>query len=240
MNKDETKNATVATEQSPQSQPVAAAAAPDPTPDAGTPAAAPPADGEGCEAVTVVILASDPAHAELAARSVRHNLIGVDGDIHIVPCAGTKTDIETLMEHLPDVQTERIVLMYDNMVILQPTTIYELGCRRGRLTPKGVELGETHTPHLMHKSVLCRMLPYLKEMFPHANIMLEYDNYARPAVSPVIMREWNRDNWLLPVVSAAPSPGVIRQWARTQRFMLIETSPWPQSVLEFLNQRFPA
>ena len=220
--------------------PMAVIDTPDATSDAGTSLDGPPSDGEGCESVTVIIIATDDSHGDLAARSVRENLYEVDGEIKIVYNDKNESTIEMLTKCLPDVKTERIVLMYDNMIILNPVTIYEIGCRRGLLTPNGVELGEMRTPHLMRKSVLCKLLPYLKEQYPYADIMLEYDNYARPGVAPVIMREWNRDNWLLPVVSASPAPDILRQWAITQRFMFIETNPWPQSVLEFLNERFPA
>lgn len=200
-----------------------------------------PRDGKGCEAVTVVIIAHDAKHGELMARSVMANLRGADADIQLVTDEHLKeTDAETLLAHLPYVETERLILMTEGMVILNPVTICEIGCRRGELTEKGVTVGENRTPKLMHKSVLEKMLPEMIATYANFDPLLEYDEYARPQVAPVIMRPWNQDNWLLPVVSKNPPIEALQKWAQTQRFAWIAPHSWTDTVVKFLEERFPA
>jgi len=243
MKEDESKNTPTATEEQPENaQSVATVAAPDDTTPSGGEVERPddPRDGEGCEAVTVVIVETSEPHALMAARSVKQNLVGADVLAAVLEVDPQMTLIEALLRFVTEVtSSERIILMTDSMLLLNPTTIHEIGCRRGVLTDKGVALGEERTPKLMYRSVLLRLLPYLKDNYPHASIFLEYDQFARPEVMPLLMRPWNQDNWLLPVVSAAPKPELLRQWARTQRFMYVKPEAWPKTLVEFLEERFP-
>ena len=222
---------------------VADAETPDATADAGTTLAGPPADGEGCQGVTVIVAETTPGHpeyAQLAARSVKANLVGVDALVEIMGYDPQQTLAGTLLQMFTEkMTTERIVLMTDHMVLLNPTSLFELGCRRGWLTPKGITVGENSTPKLMYRSVLLKMLPEMMKTYAAFDVLLEYDNYARPQVMPVIMRQWNQDNWLLPVASERPNPDSLKQWAGTQRFLVIQRVDWPQSVVEFIENRFP-
>ena len=242
MKEDESKNAQTAAEQPENTQSVETAETPDTIAQAGDAVERPddtPRDGKGCESVTVVIIARDEKHGELMARSVKANLIGADADIHLVTDEHLKdTDAETLLAHLPYVETERLILMTDGMVILNPVTIYEIGCRRGELTEKGVTIGENHTPKLMHKSVLEKMLPEMIANYAGFDPLLEYDEYARPQVAPVIMHPWNQDNWLLPVISKNPPLEALQKWAKTQRFAWIAPQSWTDTVVGFLEDRF--
>ena len=244
MNENENKT-DAAVEQPENTQSVAAAQAPDTQPDAGTDVERPadaPRDGEGCESVTVIVaetLPNHPGYAKLAARSVKANLVGVDAIVAIMGYDKQMPMAEALLRMLEEVGTERIILMTDDMFILNPVTIYELGCRRGELNEKGVLLGECRTPKLMHKSVLLKMLPEFIKTYAAFNVLLEYGEYATPQVMPVIMRPWNQDNWLLPIVSEKPNPEALQQWAKTQRFMYVERQEFPNTVLRFLEERFP-
>ena len=96
-----------------------------------------PTDGEGCESVTVIIIANHrdhPEFAQMVARSVKQNLIGVDGEILIMQREDGLPLTEDLRQFLLQVHTERIILMTDDMVMLNPSTIYEVGCRRAIAT----------------------------------------------------------------------------------------------------------
>ena len=224
--------------------PDTAATAPVGSPDGTAPdVAGPPADGEGCEGVTVIVAATQdrhPEYADITVRSVKQNLMGVDALVVVMRYNREMTLGQQLLRMLDYVGTERIVLMTDEMVLLNPTTLYELGCRRCERIDKGVTVGDCRTPKLMHKSVLREMLPKKIEEFAGFNPLLEYDALASPGIMPVVMRQWNLDNWLLPVVSASPSMDAIRQWAKTQRFMFNCRSEWPRQVVKFLEERFPA
>ena len=243
MKEDESKNTPTATEEQPENaQSVATVAAPDDTTPSGGEVERPddPRDGEGCEAVTVVIVETSEPHALMAARSVKQNLVGADVLVARLAVDPQMTLIEALLRFVTEVtSSERIILMTDSMLLLNPTTIHEIGCRRGVLTDKGVALGEERTPKLMYRSVLLRLLPYLKDNYPHASIFLEYDQFARPEVMPLLMRPWNQDNWLLPVVSKNPPLEALQKWAKTQRFAWIAPQSWTDTVVKFLEERFP-
>jgi len=198
-----------------------------------------PSDGEGCESVTVIIVTDNEIHGELMAHSVKKNLIGVDADIHLVTGENLRnTLVETLMEHMPHVKTERIILMTDSMVILNPVTIYEIGVRKAvQITPNLLSF-QTNTPMLMHKSVLLPLLDDMRQNSPYADVMDTYGQCVNTDVEPLIMKPWNADRWLLPVVSKAPFASTIAHWAATQRFMHIQSRPWPNTVEKFLEDRF--
>lgn len=202
----------------------------------------PPRDGEGCEGVVVIVAETHhnhPEYAKTVALSVKQNLTGVDALVVIMGYHPEMTLAQSLLRMIDELETERIILMTDDMVILSPVTIYELGCRRGELTKDGVTVGECRTPKLMHRSVLLKMLPEFIKTYAYFDPILEYDEYARPQVPPVIMRPWNQDNWLLPVITNNPPLEVLKKWAKTQRFMFISRPEWPATVVKFLSERFP-
>ena len=195
-----------------------------------------PADGEGCESVTVIVIANHrdhPKYAQMVARSVKQNLIGVDGEILIMQREDGLPLTEDLRQFLLQVHTERIILMTDDMVMLNPSTIYEVGCRRAIAT-----VAYSPTPMLMHKSALSGLLDYMKVELPYADVMIEYDRRIGRAVMPVLTRPWDKDNWLLPIISDNPAPEALRTWAKTQRFMFINRPKWPRSVVGLLEERF--
>lgn len=199
----------------------------------------PPADGEGCEGVTVVIIAHDGRHLELIGQLVKKNLTGVDADIHAVTGEHLKdTLIETLVEHLPHVDTERIILMTDGMVIMNPVVLGDIAC------PKAVKKGDfldfnTLMPVLMHKTALQQLLDSLKEEKPHADIVNEYFSHCMPdGFQPVVLREiWREENWLMPVASKQPSIDALRQWGKTQKFVYIGPDSWTEDVVTFLQEK---
>ena len=103
MNENENKT-DAAVEQPENTESVAAVETPDTQSETGTDVAGQdvPRDGEGCESVTVVIIARDEKHGELMARSVKKNLIGVDADIQLVTGDNLcDTDIETCSSTCP-------------------------------------------------------------------------------------------------------------------------------------------
>lgn len=245
MKEDENKTtqaAAAAAEQPENTQSVETAETPDTTAGTGDAVERPadaPRDGKGCEAVTVVIIEHNEQHALLAARSVKANLVGADALVVRIAGQDGATDAQALLRFVGEVcSTERLIVMTDEMIILNPVTICEIGCRRGELTEKGVTVGENRTPKLMHKSVLEKMLPEMIANYAGFDPLLEYDEYARPQVAPVIMRPWDQDNWLLPVISKNPPLEALEKWAKTQRFAWIAPQSWTDTVVKFLEERF--
>jgi len=189
-----------------------------------------PSDGEGCESVTVIIIARNEKHGELMLRSVKKNLIGVDADVHLVTGDNVKnTDVETLLAQMPEVKTERIVLMTEGVFILNPSTIFDIGARK---TPAA------NMPALMYKSVLEPLLKQMKEELPYADVA---DTYARvtPEVTPAIIGNWRKDPWLLPVISKNPPREALEEYGAWKKFMHVSPDSWSPDLVKFLENRFP-
>lgn len=237
MTEDENKNTEAAAEQPETFEPVETVETPD-TESATGDAVQGPTDGEGCESVTVVIIAHNERQGELMGLSVKKNLTGVDADIHLVTAENLKdTDIETLLEHLPHVGTERIILMTDGMVILNPVVLGDIACVKAVKNGDTIDFN-TLIPTLMHKSALQQLLDSLKEKKPYADIQKEYFGNCMPeGYQPTILRPWREENWLMLVTSNKPSIDALRQWGKTQKFAHIGPNSWTEDVVKFLEEK---
>lgn len=251
MKKDESKTKTPAAaaektateQQSENTKSVAAAEAPDTESETGTDMAGQdvPRDGEGCESVTVVIIASDEKHLALMGRSVKENLKGVDADIHGVTGDNLKdTLVETLAEHLQHVGTERIILMTEGMVILNPVMLGDVS------VVKAVKDGQyldflTKTPVLMHKSALQDLIDALvKDDRLHSDVVNDYFPGILPTnFMPILIGDWTKDPWLLPVISKDPNIAIVKKYAEWKKFMHIGPDSWSDGMVRFLEERFP-
>ena len=117
-----------------------------------------PTDGEGCEAVTVVIISEDEERAAVAARSVKKNLKGVDAEILVIGIDDQRNTMPaTLLEQLTKINTERIVLMTSSMIILNPVILGDIACIKG---PK-LGLYEHNLPVMVHKKPLEAVLNHM-------------------------------------------------------------------------------
>lgn len=189
-----------------------------------------PKDGAGCEAVTVVIIARDEKRGELAAMSVRKNLIGVDAEVHVVSGADVcDTDVETLLKYLPLVKTERIILMLEGMLILNPVTIYDIGVQK---------VPADCVPSLMHKSALEQLLSWMHENAPHADIAYENQSRVLHDVAPITLGDWKTDPWLLPIVSENPPRKALEKYAPEKKFAYVSPQSWTDEVVQFFEERF--
>ena len=191
-----------------------------------------PADGEGCESVTVIVAETHPDHpeyAKMAAKSVKKNLIGVDAMVVIMGYEPQMPMSQALLRMLEMVNTERIILMTDGMFILNPVTIHNIGVRKSPAT---------NMPVLMYKSVL---EPLLKEMaadIPYADVAETYAE-ASTEVAPIIVGDWKIDPWLLPLISKNPSIEAVGKFAKWKMFMHVGPESWSDDLLKFLEERFP-
>ena len=197
-----------------------------------------PTDGEGCEGVTVIIAAI--AYGALMAQSVKKNLTGVDADIHLVTEENLRdTLVETLTEHMPHVKTERIILMTDGMMILNPVTLGDIACVKAKKVG-GVFNFSTNTPVLMHKSALSALLSEAAESgLDHIDVIDSYfKGTLHEGFSPVILGEWKSDPWLLPAVTKNPSIEAVGKYAKWKKFMHISPDSWSDDLVKYLEDRF--
>lgn len=177
-----------------------------------------PADGEGFEGVTVVIL-DYTGHGNITAETVKANLVGVDCEIRIVKTEDTQ--VKTLLAELPEVETERIILMDDQQLLLAPVSIYDIGVKKYRKTGNSI-VPETRMPVLMHKSVLQPLLESLDIDAPDAEVAAAYLGSVNLSVTPIVLDDWRNDPWLLPIVSEKPNVEVLRNWAAKKKFAWIK------------------
>ena len=197
-----------------------------------------PTDGEGCEGVTVIIAAI--AYGALMAQSVKKNLTGVDADIHLVTEENLRdTLVETLTEHMPHVKTERIILMTDGMMILNPVTLGDIACVKAKKVGEVLNFS-TNTPVLMHKSALSALLSEAAESgLDHIDVIDSYfKGTLHEGFSPVILGEWKSDPWLLPAVTKNPSIEAVGKYAKWKKFMHISPDSWSDDLVKYLEDRF--
>ena len=196
-------------------------------------------DGPGFEAVTVVIMSDDADHARLMELSVASMLRGVTGHVlKIIDTDGRQSQVEQLQAHLDEVPTERIVLMTDGMLLLQPVTLYDIGVRKAFPASRR-PLRTSCTPVLMHLSVLREMLEYLACEFPHEDVADYYQKNTLWDVAPVMYgASWRDCPWLLPVVSQLDDVSVLKHEALTHKFLLLQPQAWTPAVVQFLEKRF--
>ena len=231
-------------EQPENTQQVAAVETPETKPEAGADVEGPadaPSDGEGCESVTVVIVAKNEDYGVLMGHSANKNLIGVDADIHLVTGEHLRnTLIETLAEHMPHIKTERIILMTDGMVILNPVTLGDIAVVKAKKVGEALNYN-TGLPVLMHLSALKALLTEAKETgLDHIDVVDAYFRGTLPEdFKPVILGEWHSDLWLLPVISKNPSIGAIEKYAQWKKFMHVGPDSWSGGLMKFLEKRFP-
>lgn len=236
----ENKNTETPQEQPEGTQSVETVAAADANTGAGTDVDRPedtPADGEGFEGVTVVIIETNEQHALLAAKSVKKNLRGVD-------CLAVRLELgelslpEVLLRFINEASSAgRIVLMTDGMLLLNPVTLADIAVIKGR-GGDGIWNYEQRTPVMLHRSVLEDFLSRMIDRYPQDNLINLYFGSIHGDIYPVDTTKWNESCWLLPVVSKYPPIDVVKKWAETQKFLYVSEQSWSDDLVKFLEDRF--
>lgn len=196
----------------------------------------PPTDGKGCEAVTVIVIVSEDSAGDIAVRSVKQNLKGVDADIQVVK---GDLDVETLISSLDFIQTERIVLMTANMIILNPVLLSDIALVKAKKVGDTIT-ANTGMPVMVHKSALEVLLQESKEAEqPHIDVLDSYFPGTVPTgFTPFILGDWKTDPFVLPVVSKNPSIEAISKYAEWKKFMHIGPDSWSEDLIVYLESRF--
>lgn len=239
--KNEKQNSEAPQEQPESAQPMESAAAADTTTEAGADVDQPedaPADGEGFEGVTVVIIETNEQCALLAAESVKKNLRGVD-------CLVVRLELgelslpKALLRFINEASSaERIVLMTDQMILLNPVTLADIAVIKGK-GGDGVWNYEYRIPVMVHRSVLKDFLPEMSDNIDSYNGFINlYFGNVHSDIYPVDITKWNESCWLLSVVSKNPPIDVVEKWAETQKFLYVSEQSWSDDLVKFLEERF--
>lgn len=227
MNKknNEPKNAKAATEQPQDAQPVETVK----TPDTDT-----PLDGEGCEAVSVVIIHSgSDKQLDLVRRSVERNLREVDAQIVVLPLAPESTVEKILSEQLAEIGTERIVLMDDSMVILNPVTLADIAV----IKADAEHNYSPNMPCMMRKSILQQFIPFKQQELPHSTLVDAYFRNVEHDIRPIPVGDWKTNPWLLPVISINPPRKALEQYGTWKKFMFVSPQSWSDDLVSFIEER---
>ena len=236
----ESKKAEAPQEQPESTQPVESAAAVDTTAEAGADVDRPedtPADGKGFEGVTVVIIETNEQHALIAAESVKKNLKGVDCLV-VRLALGELTLPQALLRFINEASSaERLVLMTDQMLLLNPVTLADIAVIKGKHKGEAVDY-EQRMPVMLHRSVLQDFLPEMMAEYPHGNLVSLYFEAVHGDIRPIDPLEWNKSCWLLPIISKNPPIDVVAKWAETQKFLYVSQQSWSDDLVKFLDERF--
>lgn len=233
------KNEKSSKEQSQDTNPVAASETLNTAPQAGADMEKPakPADGKGCESVTVIIFEPTGFSGTFAARSVKKYLVGVDADIQIVE---GDLSVESLKKAIDYVGTERIILMSFDTLILNPVILGDI------IVPKAKKTGDkldfnTGMPVLMHKSALQSLITEaIVADMPHIDVINTYFRGTLPeGYRPLLLGDWKKDPWQLHVISKNPSIDALREYAEWKKFVHIGPDSWSDDVVAFLEKRYP-
>ena len=236
----ESKKAEAPQEQPESTQPVESAAAVDTTAEAGADVDRPedtPADGKGFEGVTVVIIETNEQHALIAAESVKKNLKGVDCLV-VRLALGELTLPQALLRFINEASSaERLVLMTDQMLLLNPVTLADIAVIKGKHKGEVVDY-EQRVPVMLHRSVLQDFLPEMMAEYPHGNLVSLYFEAVHGDIRPIDPGEWNKSCWLLPIISKNPPIDVVAKWTETQKFLYVSQQSWSDDLVKFLDERF--
>ena len=199
-----------------------------------------PSDAPGLESVTVLIIGHHEPIARLSMQSVAKNLIGVDADIRLV----RETDghiVDLLQEVLETVSTERVVLMSEQQMILNPVTLADIACVKSIRNRRPYY--NVPTPVMVYKSLLLQMLSEINKDDDESKVLgcLEHIYFQRTmpeGFRPIVIGDWRADPWHLPVISENPKIDVLDKYCQWKKFGSFTYKSLGSAVMQYLKKRF--
>lgn len=222
--------------------------------------------------VTVLVVATSAANNYLllrhCLRSLWKNLRGVDAQVKVVgaerpdwlDCNSWLSDAAGEFNHLnelvaralPFVETNRVILMTDRMLLARPVSLADIALLKAM--PEGNDLPTlkvlaertkdephwlwnylTHMPLYAFRHQLIGVVRYLIEI-GHEDLHLPtvYNNMLYPDLQPTLL-DWRTDSWLLPVVSAHPSMERMQSFLVKKKFIWISPNSEGAEVVALLK-----
>ena len=222
--------------------------------------------------VTVLVVATSAANNYLllrhCLRSLQKNLRGVDAQVKVVgaerpdwlDCESWLSDAAGEFNHLnelvaralPHVETNRVILMTDRMLLARPVTLADIALLKA--LPEGNDLPTlkvlaeqtkddprwlwnylTHMPLYAFRKPLMAVLRFLTEI-GHEDLHLPtvYNNLLYSDMLPTLL-DWRTDSWLLPVVSAHPSMERMKSFLVKKKFIWISPNSEGAEVVALLK-----
>lgn len=222
--------------------------------------------------VTVLVVATSAANNYLllrhCLRSLSKNLRGVDAQVRVVgaerpdwidcdtwlsDAAGEFNHMNELVARaLPHVETNRVILMTDRMLLARPVSLADIALLKAM--PEGNDLPTlkvlaeqtkddprwlwnylTHMPLYAFRKPLMAVLRFLTEI-GHEDLHLPtvYNNLLYSDMLPTLL-DWRTDSWLLPVVSAHPSMERMKSFLAKKKFIWISPNSEGAEVVALLK-----
>lgn len=222
--------------------------------------------------VTVLVVATSAANNYLllrhCLRSLSKNLRGVDAQVKVVgaerpdwlncdswfsDAAGEFNHLNELVARaLPFVETNRVILMTDRMLLARPVSLADIALLKA--LPEGNDLPtlkvlaertkddphwlwnyQTHMPIYAFQHHLIGVLRFLTEI-GHEDLHLPtvYYNLLYSDMLPTLL-DWRTDGWLLPVVSAHPSMERMKSFLIKKKFIWISPNSEGAEVVALLK-----
>ena len=222
--------------------------------------------------VTVLVVATSAANNYLllrhCLRSLQKNLRGVDAQVKVVgaerpdwlDCESWLSDAAGEFNHLnelvaralPHVETNRVILMTDRMLLARPVTLADIALLKAQ--PEGNDLPTlkvlaeqtkddprwlwnylTNMPLYAFRKPLMAVLRFLTEI-GHEDLHLPtvYNNLLFSDLQPTLL-DWATDGWLLPVVSAHPSMERMKAFLVKKKFIWISPNSEGAEVVALLK-----
>lgn len=222
--------------------------------------------------VTVLVVSISPANDFLllrhCLRSLRKNLRGVDAQVKVVgaerpdwlDCNSWLSDAAGEFSHLnelvaralPHVETNRVILMTDRMLLARPVSLADIALLKAM--PEGNDLPtmkvlaeltkddprwlwnyQTNMPLYAFRHPLMGVLRYLTDI-GHEDLQLStvYNNMLFSDMLPTLL-DWATDGWLLPVVSAHPSMERMKAFLVKKKFIWISPNSEGAEVVALLK-----
>ena len=222
--------------------------------------------------VTVLVVITSPANDFLllrhCLRSLRKNLRGVKAEVKVIgserpswiDCDSWISDAAGEFNHLnelvaralPFVETNRIILMTDRMLLARPVSLADIALLKAM--PEGNDLPtmkvlaeltkddprwlwnyQTNMPLYAFRHPLMGVLRYLTDIGQEdLHLPTVYNNMLFSDMLPTLL-DWATDGWLLPVVSAHPSMERMKSFLVKKKFIWISPNSEGAEVVALLK-----
>ena len=127
------------------------------------------------------------------------------------------------------------------MIILNPVLLSDIALVKAKKIGSTIT-ANTGMPVMVHKSALEVLLKEAEDANQsHIDILDTYFPGTVPTgFTPFILGDWNKDPFVLPVVSKNPSIEAIGKFAEWKKFMHIGPDSWSEDLKAYLENRFKA
>lgn len=236
------------------------------------------ADDPSLVSVTVIVVATAPANdyflLRQCLRSLNKNLRGVDAQVKVIgnerpgwidcdtfllsPSSilpPPSTINNAILETLKLIDTARIIILSDRMMLLRPVSIADIALLKALPENEGNKtvtlLAErlnkdkrrlwnyqNNMPFYAFTDTLEKLLRYLEEQkMLELHLPTAYNNLLYEELQPTLL-DWKTDGWLLPVVTEQPSMDAVKKFLPKKKFLFVSEKS-QQKVISLLKFLFP-